>query len=136
MPFALLAWLPLIVSASEFQRPVWATATHSCAGNNVTRFGPMGCAGPDDSTGHKCCRLNQQDWRCCEDEGCNVCPFCCHDSLKDPHSCSVCVSQHCDEDLARLGCSPGVNSSGCCPQAQQNASKTLKNGWSTHCAAG
>jgi hypothetical protein len=147
------------VSAASAQRaaPIAAPTHHSCARNNASRFGPMGCAGKDDTAGHRCCRLvrvcslpllsprvqvltdstvwcmlcaahqNQQNWACREDTACNVCPFCCHDSLKDPHSCSVCVSQHCDENLARLGCSPAVNSSGCCPQAQQNASTTLKN---------
>lgn len=101
---------------------------HICTKNNVSRFGPMGCGGATDQSGHKCCRLNQQDFRCVADTGCNVCPWCCHDSLKDPHACSACVSQHCDENLAKLGCSPAVNSTkGCCPQAQMNASTTLKN---------
>ena len=105
-----------------------ATRTHhACASNNVSRFGPMACAGPSDQSGHRCCKLNQQDYHCAEDTGCNVCPFCCHASLKDPHACSACVSRHCDENLAKLGCTPGVNSSGCCPHAQHSASATSKN---------
>ena len=118
-------------TASAGTARAWAAApppgTHSCARNNVTRFGPMGCGGSDDQHGHACCKLNQQDFHCAADTGCNVCPWCCHDSLKDPHSCSSCVAQHCDENLAKLGCSPTANSTGCCPQAQQNASTTLKN---------
>eukprot|EP01043_Picozoa_sp_COSAG02_P059836 COSAG02_NODE_7697_length_2887_cov_15.716284_1_plen_345_part_00 len=118
-------------TASAGTSRAWAVApppgTHTCARNNVTRFGPMGCGGSDDQHGHTCCKLNQQDFHCAADTGCNVCPWCCHDSLKDPHSCSSCVAQHCHENLAKLGCSPTANSTGCCPQAQQNASTTLKN---------
>ena len=56
-----------------------------------------------------------------------MCPWCGHDSLKNPHACSSCVAKNCHENLAKLGCSPGVNSSGCCPSAELNASTTLKN---------
>ena len=107
--------------------PVGVATHHACASNNVSRFGPMACAGPSDQSGHRCCKLNQQNYHCAEDTGCNVCPFCCHASLKDPHACSACVSQHCDENLAKLGCTPGVNTSGCCPHAQHSASATSKN---------
>eukprot|EP01052_Picozoa_sp_SAG31_P031479 SAG31_NODE_3339_length_4386_cov_39.128528_8_plen_221_part_00 len=125
LPLQLLALVSVAAAAADGRYV--PPGTHACTHNNVSRFGPMGCAGPNDQSGHKCCKLNQQEYRCAADAGCNVCPWCCHDSLKDPHSCSICVAQHCDENLAKLGCSPNVNSPGCCPQAQHNASTTLKN---------
>jgi hypothetical protein len=126
---ALLIALSGVAGSATSANLPWAAppGTHTCSANNVSRFGPMGCAGNDDATGHKCCKLNQQSYECRDNKGCNVCPWCCHDSLKDPHACSACVAKNCNENLAKLGCSPGVGSHSCCPSAPQNASASLKN---------
>ena len=92
-----------------------------CAGLNLTRYPPMNCLAPNT-----CCRLNQQDYACREDKGCNVCPECCHANFAPSNLCSHCVSQQCQyENLAEYGCS--VGGQGCCPTAPLNASSTLKN---------
>ena len=51
--------LALLVELSSVSS---AASTHICSANNVSRFGLMGCAGASDAAGHKCCRLNQQDY--------------------------------------------------------------------------
>jgi hypothetical protein len=115
---ALLGLLLLVAAAAAAATPP------TCPGLNTSRYKPMGCAPPNT-----CCQLNQQSYRCAEsvEEGCSVCPECCHDAFKDPHACSSCVHKSCGYmELAQYGCRAGGKGA-CCSPSPLEASTSEKN---------
>ena len=111
----------LCIVASSASELLVANPTGVCPGLNTSRYPSMGCKPPNT-----CCKLNQQSYKCAEDDGCNVCPECCHSVFAPQDQCRRCVSKSCTYmSLAQYGCS--VDGHGCCATAPLNASTTKKN---------